>query len=88
MSTITTDRAPPRPPDSSKSPTANAIRETRARLTQLSLRRVREGLYRLELQLIEELVTGGIDVPRVTALSHCARALEVVEMLQTGARER
>jgi hypothetical protein len=45
-------------------------------------------LFRLELQLVTDMIQGGIDVPRVTALSHCARALEAVETLQAGTRER
>jgi hypothetical protein len=88
LSTITTDRAPARGPDVNKSPTANAIREKRALLTITSLRRLRERLFKLELELLEQMVTGGIDIPRVTALSHCARAIEVVDVLQTGARGR
>jgi hypothetical protein len=78
----------PRSPDLTKSPTVVAIREARQRLTASSLRRLREGLFRLELQLVEDMVTDGIDVPRVTALSHCARALDVVEKLKAGTRER
>jgi hypothetical protein len=84
----THDRALPRSPAINKSPTANVIRSTRAALTGTSLRRLREGLFKLELQLVEQMVVGGIDISRVTALSHCARALEVVEVLQTTARER
>jgi hypothetical protein len=65
-----------RPPDSTKSPTVVAIRETRARLTAVSLRRLREGLFKLELQIVEDMVTSGLNRAKVRALSHCARALE------------
>jgi hypothetical protein len=34
------------------------------------------------------MVTGGIDISRVTALSHCAHAIEVVDVLKITARER
>jgi hypothetical protein len=77
-----------RPPDINKSATANAIRETRARLTVTALRRLREGLFKLELSLIEDMIASGIDISKVTSVSHCARVLEVVEMLQVTARER
>jgi hypothetical protein len=77
-----------RPPDINKSLTANAIRETRAKLTGSALRRLREGLFKLELTLIEDLITGGLSIPKVAAISHCACALEVIEVLQVGARER
>jgi hypothetical protein len=84
----TNDRVLPRSPRINKSPTANAIRETRAKLTGTSLRRLREGLFKLQLQLIQDMVTGGVNIARVAAVSDCARALEVVEVLQVGARER
>jgi hypothetical protein len=51
-------------------------------------RRLREGLFHLELQLLQDMVTGGIDISRVTALSHCAHAIEVVDVLKITARER
>lgn len=44
MTSITADRAP----DRSKGPTATAIRESAARLSPLALRRLREGLFKLE----------------------------------------
>jgi hypothetical protein len=84
----TFDRASPRAPDPSKSETAVAIRSTRAALTGTPLRRLRERLFELELSLITDMVRSGIDVPRIMALSHTVRALEVVETLQTTARER
>jgi hypothetical protein len=84
----TNDRPRHRSPDINKSPTANAIRETRAKLTGTSLRRLREGLFKLQLQLVQDMVTGGVNIARVAAVSDCARALEVVEVLQVGTRER
>jgi hypothetical protein len=74
--------------DSSKGPVPTAIRASRAKLTALSLRRLREGLFHLELQLIHDMVTGGINLARVTALSHCAHAIEVVDVLKLTNRER
>jgi hypothetical protein len=74
--------------DRTKSDTVVAIRASVAKLSPLTLRRLREGLFRLELQLVGEMIAGGVDVPRVTALSHCARAIEVVDLLQSGVRER
>ena len=65
-----------------------AIRASRAKLTALSLRRLREGLFKLELELLQDMVTGGINIARVTALSHCAHAIEVVDVLKVTARER
>jgi hypothetical protein len=76
--------------DHSKSETVVAIRQSVARLSPLTLRRLREGLFRLELQLVDDMIVGGVDVARVTALSplrprhrgrrsapeRCARALE------------
>jgi hypothetical protein len=77
-----------RAPDPTKSETVQQIRASVARLSPLSLRRLREGLFRLVLQMIEEMITGGIDPMRVQAVSHCARAIEVVDQLQSGVRER
>jgi hypothetical protein len=84
----THDRAPSRPPDASQSPTVKALREARLRLTSVSLRRLRERLFKLQLELLEELAAGDISIPKVTAVSHCARTLEVVERLQVTARSR
>jgi hypothetical protein len=61
--------------DQTKSPAVIAIRQTRTRLTAFALRRLREGVFRLELQLVESMVPDGIDMAKVRALSHCARAL-------------
>jgi hypothetical protein len=77
-----------RAPDSSKSETANGIRATRAKLTGYALRRLREELFKRQLLLLQDMVRDGVDSARVMAVSHCARALEVVETLQLGARER
>jgi hypothetical protein len=52
------------------------------------LRRLREGLFRLELRLIEDMIEGGVDVLRVRSISDCARCIEVVDQLQGGLRER
>ena len=78
----------PRAPHISKGPVPTAIRASRAKLTALSLRRLREGLFKLELELLQDMVTGGINIARVTALSHCAHAIEVVDVLKVTARER
>jgi hypothetical protein len=69
-----------RAPDSSKGPVPTAIRASRAKLTALSLRRLREGLFKFELELLHDMVAGGINIARVTALSHCAHAIEVVDV--------
>jgi hypothetical protein len=45
-------------------------------------------LFKLELELLQDMVTGGINIARVTALSHCAHAIEVVDVLKVTARER
>lgn len=74
--------------DRTKSPTVVEIRASVARLSPISLRRLREGLFRLELQLIEDMIVSGIDIPKVTAIAHCARAIEAVDQLQGGLRER
>jgi hypothetical protein len=52
------------------------------------LRRLLEEVFKLELTLIEGMITGGINIARVAAVAHCARALEVLEVLQVGAGER
>jgi hypothetical protein len=65
-----------------------ATRASRAKLTALSLRRLRGGLFKLELELLQDMVTGGINIARVTALSHCAHDIEVVDVLKVTARER
>jgi hypothetical protein len=57
-------------------------------LTAVALRRLREGVFRLELQLVEDMVAGGIDMAKVRALSHCARTLDVLDVLSVTARER
>jgi hypothetical protein len=67
----------PRAPHISKGPVPTAIRASRAKLTALSLRR-----------LLQDMVTGGINIARVTALSHCAHAIEVVDVLKVTERER
>jgi hypothetical protein len=64
------------------------IRAATARISPLSLRRLREGLFKLELQIIEDMITGGIDPVRVTALSHYCNAIAAVEMLSGDLRTR
>ena len=76
------------PVDQSKSETAIAIRASVARLSPISLRRLKENLFRLELSLVEDMITGGVDPMRCQAISHCARTIEVVEQLQGGLRAR
>lgn len=44
--------------------------------------------FKLELQLIESMVTDGIDLAKIQAVSHAARCLEVLDVLQVTARER
>lgn len=74
--------------DLTKSDTVIAIRASVARLSPLSLRRLGEGLFRLELQLIEDMIVAGIDVPEVTAISHVCRTIEAVDQLRGGLRGR
>jgi hypothetical protein len=74
--------------DPTKSPTVVAIREACARLTAGSLRRLKESLFKLQLSLIEDMIVGGINVSKVAAVSHCARAIEAVDVLQVTGRER
>ena len=77
-----------RAPDPTKSETVIAIRAAVAKLSPLTLRRLREGLFKLELQLVSDMIEGGVDVVRVRAVSDCARCIEVVDQLQGGMRER
>lgn len=77
-----------RAPDPTKSETVVAIRASVAKLTPLTLRRLKENLFALELQLVTDMVEGGVDLLRVQGLSHCARCIEVVDQLQNGVRER
>jgi hypothetical protein len=74
--------------DPSKSETVVAIRGSVARLSPITLRRLKEGLFRLELQLVDDMIVGGVDVARVTALSHCCNAIAAVDQLQSGVRKR
>ena len=74
--------------DRTKSETVTQIRATVARLSPMSLRRLRVSLFKLELQLIEDMITGGIDPMRCQAISHVCRTIEVVDMLSGGLRER
>ena len=72
--------------DHTKGDTVQAIRAAVTRLSPISLRRLREGLFKLQLQLLEDMVVSGIDVPKVQAVSHCARAIEVVDRQGRPAR--
>jgi len=74
--------------DPTKSETVVVIHASVARLSPITLRRLREGLFRLELQLIEDMVITGIDVPKVTAISHVCGTIEAVDQLAVGRRER
>jgi hypothetical protein len=58
--------------DHSKEPTATAIHASVARLSPLTLRRLHEQLFRLQLSLIEQMVAEGVSVPLVTAVGHTA----------------
>jgi hypothetical protein len=75
-------------PDVNKGPTANAIRATRARLTPITLRWLREDLFRLELSLLEQKVENGVDLTVVAVLANTSKVLETIDQLQTGTRER
>jgi hypothetical protein len=65
-----------------------AIRAAVAKLSPLSLRRLREGLFKLQLQLIEDMITTSIDVPKVTAITHVCRTIDAVDMLSSDLRAR
>jgi hypothetical protein len=65
-----------------------AIRASRAKLTMLSLRRLREELFRLQLQSIQDMIVGGVNVSKIAELSHCATAIAAIDMLQGTAHER
>ena len=58
--------------DHSKSPVVTEIRATVARLSPLLLPRLKENLFRLELSLIQEMISGGVDPLRCQAVSHGA----------------
>jgi hypothetical protein len=75
-----------RAPDPSKSPTVIAIRETRAKLTTITLRRLREQLFRLELSLLEQMVESGVNLELVAVTANTAKVLETIERLETGPR--
>ena len=74
--------------DRTKSETVTQIRATVARLSPLSLRRLKENLFALELQLVNDMIIDGVDVLRVQALSHCCDAIAAVDQLQGGLRAR
>lgn len=65
-----------------------AIRASRAKLTMLSLRRLREELFRLQLQSIQDMIVGGVEVSKIAELSHCATAIAAIDTLQRTAHER
>lgn len=74
--------------DLTKSDTVQQIRATAARISPLSLRRLREGLFKLQLQMIEDMITGGVDPMRAVALSHVHNAIAAVEQLGGDLRTR
>jgi hypothetical protein len=78
------DRARTRSPDSSKSPTVTAIRATRARLTPITLRRLREQLFKLELELLEQMIERGVDLTLVAVVANTTKVLEAIERLEAG----
>jgi hypothetical protein len=78
----------PRSPDSTKRPTVVEIRSIGKKLTTISLRRLREDIFKLELSLLSQMVEGGVDAHRLAAVSHCTAAISAIEVLQSGARER
>ena len=63
-------------------------RASRAKLTMLSLRRLREELFRLQLQSIQDMIVGGVDVSKLAEPSHCATATAAIDTLQGTAPER
>jgi hypothetical protein len=69
-------------------PVPTATRASRVRLTGLGLRRLKEHLFKLQSALIEDMIRGGINISKVTAVSHVARAIGAVEVLQVRTRER
>jgi hypothetical protein len=77
-----------RSPDSTKRPTVVEIRATRAKLTMLSLQKLREDVFRLQLSLLQQMVEGGVDPKRIEAIAHCAQVISTVETLQGATRER
>jgi hypothetical protein len=77
-------RAAHRSPDPSQSPTVKAIRETRAKLTTITLRRLREQLFRLELSLLEQMVERGVNLELVAVAANTAKVLETIERLEAG----
>jgi hypothetical protein len=77
-----------RAPDPTKSPVVVEIRAAVARLSPSVLRRLREDLFRLQLRLIGDMVEGGVDIPKVTAISHICRTIEAVDLIGAGAHER
>ena len=83
MSSVPRQRAPV-----DKNPTVVAIRESRAKLTGPDLRRLREGLFKLQLLFIERMVEGGVETAFVAGLADCTAALAAIERLETTTRER
>jgi hypothetical protein len=83
-----TSPSPARSPDSAKRPTVVEIRTIGLKLTMLSLRTLREDVFKLQLSLLQQMVEGGVDPQRIAAIAHCATVISTVETLQSGARER
>jgi hypothetical protein len=71
---------------SSPNPTAAP---SRAKLfTQSDLRELREALFKLELATLRQLIDDGLNTGQIGLVADIARAIEAVEQLQPGARER
>jgi hypothetical protein len=64
-----------------------AIRASRTKLTMLSLPRLRGELFRLQLQSIQDLIVGGVDVSKLAELSN-PTAIAAIDTLQGAAHER
>jgi hypothetical protein len=69
-------------------PVPTAICASRAKLTALGLRRLKEHLFMLQSSVIEDMIRGGINISKVTVVSHVAKAIEAVDVLEVGTRER
>jgi hypothetical protein len=85
---VTSPSSSVRSPDSSKRPTVVEIRTIGRKLTTISLRKLREDVFKLQLSLLQQMIEGGVDPHRIAAIAHCAQVISTVEMLQSGARER
>jgi hypothetical protein len=55
---------------------------SQAKLTILSLRRLREELFQHQLASIQNMVDSGVDDDKIAALSHCTAAIAAIDTLQ------